>query len=215
MAIPLAARLRTATRDLHVAVERAGIIQGLMRGAISRASYTALLRNLHAIYVPLEDGLSRHAGHPGLAPISDARLYRARALADDLALLHGPRWADAIELTPAAQHYADHLQRLADEQPAALAAHAYVRYLGDLSGGQLLSRKVGSSLGLAAGEGVGFYDLGPADDVQRMAQAFRAGLDQLADDEPAAQALVDEACAAFVRHGQMFEQLARAASAAV
>lgn len=214
MAIPLAARLRDATRNLHVEVERAGIIQGLMRGAISRASYTALLRNLHAIYVQLEDGLARHAGHPGLAPISDARLYRAPALADDLALLHGPRWAEAIALTPAAQQYADHLQRLADEQPAALAAHAYVRYLGDLSGGQLLSRKVTTSLGLAAGEGVGFYDFGPADDVKRMAQAIRAGLDELAGDEAAAQALVDEACAAFVRHGQMFEQLARATTAA-
>ena len=214
MPIPLAARLRDATRHLHAEVERAGIMQRLLRGAVSRAAYAALLRNLHALYVPLEDGLSRHAGHPGLAPVADVRLYRSRALADDLALLHGPCWADDIGLTPAARQYADHLRRLADAEPAALAAHAYVRYLGDLSGGQVLARVVATALGLAAGEGVGFYDFGSADDVGRLAQAFRAGLDGLAGDEAGAQALVDEACAAFERHRQLFEQVARVTPAA-
>ena len=87
------------------------------------------------------------------------------------------------------------------------AAHAYVRYLGDLSGGQMLARIVANSLCLAPNQGVSFYDFGSTENVKRLAQEFRAGLDLLADEE-SAQTVVDEACAAFARHRDLFEQLA-------
>lgn len=209
MTVPLADRLRTTTRDLHRSVERAGLMPALLRGQLPRAGYLLLLRNLHALYEALEAGLARHAGHPRLLPLPLPALARAGVLAADLEVLHGPGWALALPLCAATRAYVDRLHLLADRQPALLAAHAYVRYLGDLNGGQVLARLVGQGLQLAPGQGVAFYDFGPAERVAALARAFRVGLDGIAPDEAAAQALVDEACGAFVRHGELFEQLER------
>ncbi len=207
MNLPLADRLRDATRPLHVEVERAGIMVPLLRGQVSRAAYAALLRNLHAIYDELESGLRQHAAHPGIAPVFDPRLMRAEALTADLEHLHGPRWKGELPLAPAGEAYARHLRELASARPATLAAHVYVRYLGDLSGGQVLKRVVRDCFGLAPGHATAFYEFGPAADVRTLAQDLRRGLDRLAADDSAAQAIVDEACAAFRRHKDLFMQL--------
>jgi heme oxygenase len=212
MTVPLAARLRTATHELHRLVERAGLMPALLRGQLPMAGYLALLRNLQPIYAALESGLARHAAHPQLAPLPLAGLARAPALAADLESLHGPGWALDLTLCAAAQAYVGRLQQLADHQPALLAAHAYVRYLGDLNGGQVLARRVGQALRLSPGQGLAFYDFGPDEQAAAQARALRDGLDAIAPDEPAAQALVDEACAAFERHRELFEQLERPAA---
>jgi heme oxygenase (biliverdin-producing, ferredoxin) len=214
MTLPLAARLRDATRKLHTEVEHAGLMQGLLRGQATRAGYCRLLRALHPIYVALEAGLARHADHPGLSPLglsplSRSDLSRASALAADLVQLQGPDWSLDIPPEAEALAYAGHLQRLAEAQPALLAAHAYVRYLGDLSGGQILARRVAQGLGLGAGEAVAFYDFGGAARAGQLAAALRDGLDRIAPDEASAQALVDEAVAAFERHRALFTALAR------
>lgn len=209
MTVPLAERLRTATRELHRSVERAGLMPALLRGQLPRADYLLLLRNLHALYEALESGLARHADHPQLAPLQLPALARAGALAADLDALHGAGWAPALPLCAATRAYVDRLRLLADHRPPLLAAHAYVRYLGDLNGGQVLARLVGQGLQLAPGQGVAFYDFGAAEQVAACSRAFRAGLDGIAPDEAAAQALVDEACDAFVRHRELFEQLQR------
>ncbi|WP_088280375.1 heme oxygenase (biliverdin-producing) [Ideonella sp. A 288] len=208
MSIALSQRLRDATRTLHTEVERSGLMRRLLRGEIERRTYCQLLRNLHAIYTSLEDGLARHVDHPRLAELPLAPLARRDALQADLVSLHGADWADELPLVPAAQAYADHLRALADERPQALAAHAYVRYLGDLNGGQVLMRIVAKGLQLPPGDGVSFYDFGPAAAVTELVQGFRAGLEQQADDEAAAQALVQEACDGFARHKDLFEQIA-------
>lgn len=210
VSIPLTQRLRAATRSLHTEVERAGVMRALLRGQLDRGAYCQLLRNLHAIYAALEAGLVRHANDLRLASLCCEPLFRCDALRDDLFFLHGEDWADAIPLTAAATQYAVHLQGLAERAPLMLAAHAYVRYLGDLSGGQMLARVVTQSLGLQTHQGVNFYEFGSPVAVAALAQAFRAGLDLLADDEAAAVALVDEATEAFLRHKTLFEALAHA-----
>lgn len=211
MSIPLGARLRDATRTLHAEVERSGLMRQLLRGPLRQADYVALLRNLHALYSALEQALAQHAAHPRLAPLALPALARCAPLAQDLHHLHGADWP-ALPLVPAARQYAQHLQALAGQQPLALAAHAYVRYLGDLHGGQVLRRVVAERLALAPGEAVHFYTFGPDDAVARLILQLRSALDQVADTEAQAAALVQEACSGFHRHRQMFEQLAAPAA---
>jgi heme oxygenase len=205
--VPLGQRLRDATRALHADAERSPFMAVLLRGRMGRVAYASLLHNLHAIYEVMEPALARHAAHPALAPLDLALLAREPALRDDLATLGEP--ADAVPgLRPAASRYVARLRELDAGRPDLLLAHAYVRYLGDLSGGQLLRDIVGRSPGLAWPVGTAFYDFGDATAVAAHAAAFRAGLDRAVVADP--DAVVEEACQAFVWHRRLFDELAEA-----
>jgi heme oxygenase (biliverdin-producing, ferredoxin) len=206
----LSERLRAETKDLHSAAERAGIMPALLRGELALGRYCALLRNLLALYVTMESALTRHANHADVAPVFFPALFRQASLADDLAVLHGPGWAERFALQPATLAYVARLQDIEARQPELLAAHAYVRYLGDLSGGQMLHKIVARSYGLLADEGASFYGFGDSAAVQAHLQTFRAGLAALASPPARIDALVAEARAAFGRHVDLFNELALA-----
>jgi heme oxygenase (biliverdin-producing, ferredoxin) len=201
----LAQRLRESTHELHAEVERAGAMGALLQGRLARGGYVALLRNLHAVYAALEAALAERAGAPLLAPLDLPALARADALALDLAHLHGAGWAAALPLAPAAAAYA---RRLQAAPATALVAHAYVRYLGDLAGGQVLARLVQRSYGLAPGSGARFYDFGGEAHALALKRDFRAALAVLPVTAAEADAVVDEACWAFRQHRALFEELA-------
>jgi heme oxygenase len=212
----LAQRLKTATAAEHHRVERSGIMPALLRGQIGRDGYVALLRNLHAIYAVLEPALQRHAGRATVGPVVLPELFRRAAIEADLAALGAAGEPPAAALAPAARQYVQRLRDIDAAQPGLLVAHAYVRYLGDLSGGQQLRRIVARALALPGAAGTRFYDFGDAGRVQALAQQLRAGLDAagaLADDADA-DAVVAEAESAFGRHRQLFEQLYEQSAAA-
>lgn len=204
----LAERLKVETRPLHVDVERSALIAALLRGRLDRHAYLSLLRNLQAIYAVLEPALQRHATHPAVAPFDLDALARVPALAADIATLDPGVAEDADRpLEPATIAYADHLADLDRHAPELLVAHAYVRYLGDLNGGQLLRRIVRDALQLPPGPGTAFYDFDAAPGVAVLAARFRDALDRSALSD--ADAVVAEAQAAFQRHRQLFDELAR------
>lgn len=190
-------------------------MQSLLKGRMDRPGYSALLRNLHALYATLEPALERHADHPVLAPVMLPGLWRTSALERDLASLHGPDWADAIALQPATSTYVERLRDLDAARPALLLAHAYVRYLGDLSGGQLLRGIVARSPALAGAGAIAFYEFGDAIATRELTYKFRAGLAAVPADHGLADALVGEARLAFVGHWQLFDQLAPRSAAVV
>ncbi|RYF75168.1 MAG: biliverdin-producing heme oxygenase [Comamonadaceae bacterium] len=208
--------LRIETRGLHVQAERSTFMGLLLRGQMQRTAYCALLRNLHAIYAALEPALQRHAADPLIAPLVLPGLWREPGLHLDLDLLHGngrrggSDWRIALPLQPATLRYVARLDVLDRTQPALLAAHSYVRYLGDLSGGQMLSRIVRESLQLGTAGGTSFYEFGDAAATADLKRAYRAGLAALPVDDATQSALVAEARFAFELHGQLFDQLAGA-----
>ena len=202
---PLSWRLRSATHDLHRAAERAGLMAALLRGDIQRRRYATLLSNLHALYAALEPALEAHGAQPGFAAFGFAALRRAPALAADLQALQTPPLEG---LAPAMQAYVARLHTLARERPALLVAHAYVRYLGDLNGGQVLGTLVGRALQLDA-PALRFFDFGPSATVAAAIQRFRAALDTLPlADADEARTLVDEARWSFAQHVALFDELA-------
>lgn len=201
--------LRDATWMLHREVERSTLMRRLLGGRFERALYVELLRNLHAIYATLEPLLLQHARDPWLAAVHDPMLFRTASLRDDLCVLAG-QGADAAAwegLQPATQRYVACLQMLGGTRPSLLAAHAYVRYLGDLSGGQALARVVARALSLTPPAGVRFYDFGTAAQTEARAAAFRLGLAAMPVDEAGARELVAEARRAFELHVALFEDL--------
>lgn len=205
----LAQRLRLETRDLHTQAERSGAMMALLRGQLGRPGYTRLLRNLHALYAALEPALQVHAAHPLLSPFHDPALARLPALEADLDFLGGPGWR-AWPAQEAATEYALRLQALGQHDPGLLLAHAYVRYLGDLSGGQLLIERVRNTFQLPGDDGTRFYRFA---DASALAQRFRTALAALALPTAQADRLVAEAQLAFGLHIRLFQQLGTADTA--
>ena len=204
--VPLAAALREGTAELHREAERAGIMRELLRGNVTRGGYCALLRNLQALYLTLEGSLIRHAADPAIELISLPKLARAAALASDLESLHGVRWEREIPLQPAMVRYVERLDEVTRTAPRTLLAHAYVRYLGDLSGGQIVRRVIASALALTEDSGQAFYRFSEAPEV--LAARLRSALDSIVLTSEEQARLVDEAMLAFRYHIELFEQLA-------
>jgi heme oxygenase (biliverdin-producing, ferredoxin) len=202
----LAARLRVATRDAHSRAESSPFIQRLAAGEVSRQRYTAFLRNLHAMYTTLEIELQRWETHPAVSPIYFPELNRRTALQSDLADWDGPDWRARSAPSPATNMYTGRLAALAGTTPELLVAHAYVRYLGDLSGGQLLGPTIAGALG-AGGRGAAFYAFPAIGDIDAFKRRYRAGLDAVPLDETHGDRIVAEAVHAFTMHESMFQEL--------
>ena len=169
--------LYLGTKTLHTEAERTGVIRDMLRGEASRDGYAMLLRNLVPAYRALEDGLARHAATPGLAELAAVRLDRAPALEADLVAMVGSDWATQISLLPDGEAYGARIAEAATGDGSLLIAHAYTRYLGDLSGGQILQRLLGKSLGLEPAQ-LSFYDFPRFADLAALKTDYRNALDR-------------------------------------
>lgn len=141
--------MRERTRALHRQAERSGIIAAILRGQANHRGYALLLRNLLPIYRALEAGLEHHRRTPGIGPLAQPAVFRARAIACDLDHLYLTAGA-RVPVLPSAERYRLAVADAARGQGARLIAHAYVRYLGDRSGGRVMRGLLARSLRLPA-----------------------------------------------------------------
>jgi heme oxygenase len=202
---PLSSRLRAQTKALHVQAERTGIMAQLLRGRATLSAYAALMVSLQEIYIALEDGLATQASDPVLRSLLVPGFARATAIATDLRALN----ALGIALPPAAsgaRSYAAHLRDLTRIDPPRLIAHAWLRYLGDLNGGQIIGGIVRDSLQLPT-EATQFYEFPALTDPMAAAGAWRVALDAAPFDAATHERIVEEACEGFRRHIRLFESI--------
>lgn len=204
-----AARLRHATSAVHTRAEKTTFIRGFLRGTASPSSYIRLLAALLPVYRAMEEEIERLApSDPVLVRFHFHTLHRTAAIKRDLAFLAGPNWAGQIPDMGASDAYVRRIRLVAAAEPIRLIGHLYTRYLGDLSGGQILARIAERSLGLAHGAGLDFYDFDEVADIPAMKTLFRSRLDEL-DALPESQraAVIDEANSAFRHNIAIFDQL--------
>jgi heme oxygenase len=143
------AAMRSATQVLHTAAERSGFVAALLSGRATQAGYVLWLRNLSIAYARLETGLRALPPGAPCAPLADAAVFRASALEDDLAALAGRGWR-SLPVLPETEAYARDIDDAFRGSGAGVVAHAYVRYLGDLNGGQIVRRVVARTLAVEA-----------------------------------------------------------------
>jgi heme oxygenase len=100
-------------------------------------------------------------------------------------------------MLPAAERYADRVAVACEAGGVLLPAHAYVRYLGDLNGGQVLKRLLSQSLGLDDAS-LSFYEFPEITDLKAFRLHFRAALDLVGCRSSDLDAIVAEARTAFL-----------------
>jgi heme oxygenase len=206
----LSEALRDRTRTLHVAAERSGIIGEILRGGGTRYGYGLLLSNLLPAYCELERGLDGHVGSPIMGAFANPALYRTLAIESDLIAMAGPTWRAAFALLPEGRQYAERIAAAAGGDGIRLIAHAYLRYLGDLSGGQIMKRLLAKSLGLDE-RALRFYDFPGISEIAAFKVEFRNALDRCAAGDDVNQ-IVDEAIWAFKLNIALSEAVNSAAS---
>jgi heme oxygenase (biliverdin-producing, ferredoxin) len=205
-------RLRERTRKLHTLAEGSGYVSEIIHGRGSRDGYALFLRNLLPAYEELERGLERHRESPIFGGVPWADLYRAPALQHDLSAVAGPHWRRSAGLLPSAVNYARQLAASSSGNGEKLLAHAYVRYMGDLSGGQVLKRLLGRSLTLGP-EALSFYEFPAIADTAAFKSDFGAAVNAAAASIVDMRGLVEEAATAFQLNIELSEEIHSAAQA--
>ncbi len=207
----LSAALKRQTRDAHRRAEKSGIIRQLVCRQASRASYIAYLANLYPVYRALEQRLA--AMTSPAAPfdvIAHPGLFRKAALEQDLNALAGSGWRVGIIPVSATRAYTARIEAADATQ---LAAHAYVRYLGDLNGGKIIARLLRESLQLEAAE-LSFYQFPEIGDPTAFCAGFRSSLDAMSG-QHTAERIIDEALTGFRLATEQSIEIAAAITPAV
>jgi len=209
----LSEALKTGTVEAHKEAESVHFVKNFIRGKIDRSLYALFVAQMSHVYRRLELELDEHA------PLNFAdchfpeELNRTEALRDDIDFWQGS--SDDPPISPATQDYLDRIITVAKERPLLLLAHAYTRYLGDLSGGKILARVAKRALLLDSGhdgltEGLAFYDFPLLrGSVKAFKDRYRQALNDLEfeDTDEAVEAIVQEANIAFLLNMRLFEEL--------
>jgi heme oxygenase len=125
----------------------------------------------------------------------------------DLEYYYGSNWSSSIVLSEATKAYVERIQTISNERPELLVAHAYTRYLGDLSGGQILKKIAQRAMNLSDGKGLSFYEFNEVKDEQEFKQNYKKALDSLGLDAVLADQIVAEANVSFTMNMKMFQEL--------
>ncbi|KAM3597898.1 uncharacterized protein V6R79_010852 [Siganus canaliculatus] len=204
----LSEQIKAATKDDHVRAENTELMLSYQKGRITLPQYKVLLCSLYQIYKALEEELDRNCLHPAVAPIYfPQELGRLESLERDLEHFLGPDWRRRV-IVPAATHrYEQRLREIGERSPELLVAHAYTRYLGDLSGGQVLGKITQKSLGLSSGEGLSFFSFPGVTSPNRFKQLYRSRMNGIELTAAARAALLQEAVLAFQCNIEVFDDL--------
>lgn len=188
--------------------ENTQLMSSFQKGQITRTQYKVLLCSLYEIYTALEEEMDRNSSHPAVAPIYfPQELDRTEALESDLEFFLGPQWRSEVIVPAATLRYAQRLREIGKGKPELLVAHAYTRYLGDLSGGQVLGKLAQKALGLEGNDGLSFFSFPGVSSANRFKQLYRSRMNSIELTEEQRRDVLQEAVDSFHFNIQVFDDL--------
>ncbi|MFP5519715.1 MAG: heme oxygenase (biliverdin-producing) [Bdellovibrionia bacterium] len=198
--------LKSSTQSIHGQVEGQNFIRRLFSGNFTTAEYWLYLWSLHQVYTRLEESMSTQRFHPAVSKIFFCSLQRKGALESDLSFWQEGQMAVPKDLKLAVEQYRERLKVITEQDPSLLVSHAYVRYLGDLSGGQMISKRLkqrwNHNIGFA------FYDFNQVDNITELKQEYRKRLNHIGEMFPEKiETICSEANTAFELNGKIFSAL--------
>ena len=214
----LATQLRQGTKQSHTMAENTAYMKCFLKGIVEKEPFRKLLANLYFVYSTLEAELVKHRDHRVISLIYFPELNRKANLEEDLAFYYGDNWQSEIAPSEAGRDYIARLLEISNSEPALLVAHAYVRYMGDLSGGQGLKSIVRSALELPANKGTRFYEFDAFSSIgaiKEFKEKYRDALNSLPVDAELEAKIVAEANTAFTLNRDVMHSLEPEVKAAI
>ncbi|WKD34909.1 heme oxygenase (biliverdin-producing) [Streptomyces xanthophaeus] len=200
--------IRVASHEQHTEAETSTFMSDLLGGRLGVDAYTRYTEQLWFVYRALEDAAESLKDDPVAGPFIQPELMRVAEIERDLAHLVGPDWRESVVALPATRAYADRVAECAARWPGGYVAHHYTRYLGDLSGGQIIRDKAERTWGFERkGDGVRFYVFADISNPAAFKRTYRELLDAIAADDLEKQRIIDECKRAFDFNGAVFREL--------
>nr|XP_023666480.1 heme oxygenase 2 [Paramormyrops kingsleyae] len=205
----LSEMLAAGTKESHDKAENAPFVKDFLRGRIRREIFKLGAVALYYTYTAMEEEIERNKDHPQFAPLYfPAELHRHQSLGRDLQYFYGEDWERSISCSPATQRYVARIHEVGASEPELLVAHAYTRYMGDLSGGQVLRKVAQRALKLPpTGEGLNFYLFDAIHNAKTFKQLYRSRMNELDLDTATKERVVAEANRAFQFNLEVFAEL--------
>ncbi|MFJ3333357.1 heme oxygenase (biliverdin-producing) [Streptomyces sp. NPDC086766] len=205
---PFSAVVRAASQEQHRAAEASPFLGHLLGGRLGVEAFARYTEQLWFVYEALESGAGTLASDPVAGPFIRPELMRLAALERDLAHLRGPGWRSTLDALPATRVYADRIAECAHAWPAGYVAHHYTRYLGDLSGGQIIRDRAERTWGFPRkGDGVRFYVFDRIDSPAAFKRDYRHRLDELRANDLERQRMVAECQRSFALNSAVLAEL--------
>ena len=198
--------IKAGTKKSHSAAENTSFVKSFLRGVVSKDSYKVLVADLYFVYSAMEEEVRKLKDHHIIGKINLPELERVTALETDLRYYYGPIWRSIIEPSEACKNYINRIKEVAKDEPELLVGHHYTRYLGDLSGGQILKGIAEKAMNLK-GEGLYFYEFDKIDNAKEYKTKYRSILDELPLTETQQNDIIVEANYAFRLNMYMFDTL--------
>jgi heme oxygenase len=200
--------IRTASHEQHVEAETSTFMSDLLGGRLGVDAYARYTEQLWFVYEALEAEAGRLASDPVAGPFIRPELFRRHALERDLAYLRGAGWRAGLSALPATRAYAERVRECARSWPGGYIAHHYTRYLGDLSGGQIIRDRAEKAWGFEKkGDGVRFYVFEEVGNPAAFKREYRELLDAVRADDLEKQRIVAECKKAFALNTGVFRAL--------
>ena len=174
----LAKDLKVGTKRSHTAAENTKFVASFLRGVVDEDSYKTLMRDFYFVYSAIEEEMQRLEDDGFLSAINFKELNRVEAIKKDLRYYYGPNWNTVIKPSEACIRYVERIHEVADSnEPYLLVGHHYTRYLGDLSGGQILKNIAEKAMDLPKDVGLAFYEFDDIADKKAFKTKYREALD--------------------------------------
>jgi len=210
--IPFSQLVRERTRSAHESAESSPFITELLSGDGTRDHYVALMEQQYFVYQALEAVAEVMMKDPVVATFAHPALTRMPAIEADLEFLIGPDWFDRVAPLDATRAYVDRIYEISG-WAGGFVGHHYTRYLGDLSGGQVIRTLLQRRFGFET-NGVGFYLFAGIAKPKDFKDTYRAQLDAVDWDEAERERVLGEVNRAFELNSGVFRGLEEATAAA-
>lgn len=197
--------LKQRTWSAHGDSEHSGFMEDLMRGNGTREDYIELVAQHYFIYEAMEQRMEQLKDNPEIAEFSFPELIRIPSLEADLEHLLGADWKNLITPLPTTARYVERIRSLGD-WAGGLIAHQYCRYLGDLSGGQIIKVRMQRFFGFEK-SGVEFYMFEGIDNPREFKTIYRDKLDSIGWDNEQQNRVVDEVLIAYQLNTELFQEM--------
>lgn len=212
--IPFSQALRERTWSNHGDSESADFMNDLITGKGTRDDYIALVAQHYVIYSAIEAAATSFASDTVAARFITPQLTRLPALENDLEFLLGDDWRDKITPLPTTDRYVARIMDVtATGWAGGFIAHHYTRYLGDLSGGQVIRTLMQRQFGFET-NGVGFYLFDQIAKPKEFKETYRKQLDAVDWNAHERDRVIDEVVTAYRFNTELFVDLSAAKATA-